>query len=86
MKHLVPVRNQQMRDAFEQLNKVIEQERANRARDAWFHGTLWVLLKLPAHEAERIAAEIAKIQPDRADTLANLLSDGGVGMFLKEPK
>ena len=86
MTHVVPVRNQQMRDAFEQLNKVIEQERAKRARDAWFHGALWVLLKLPAHEAERIAAEIAKIQPDRADTLANLLSDGGVGMFFKEPK
>jgi hypothetical protein len=86
MKHVVPVRNQKTREAFEQLNKVIKQERAERARDAWFHGALWVLLKLPAHEAEGMAAEIAKIQPDRADTLANLLSDGGVGLFLKEPK
>jgi DNA-directed RNA polymerase subunit F len=86
MKHVVLVRNKQTKEALEQLNKVLEQERAKRARDAWFHGALWVLLKLPAHEAERIAAEIAKIQPDRADTLANLLSDEGVGMFLKEPK
>ena len=83
MKHLVSVRNQQTKEAFEQLNKVIEQGRAERARDAWFHGALWVLLKLPAHEADGIAAEIVKIQPDRADALANLLSDGGVGMFLR---
>jgi len=86
MRYAVQVRTKKRMEAFEQLNKVIEQERTERARDAWFHGALWVLLKLPAHEADEIAAEIAKIQPDRANTLTDLLSARGVGSFLKEPR
>lgn len=74
MTHVVHVRNERRQELLKHMNAVIEAERAERARDAWFHGVLWAILRLPDDMARTLADDLIKKQPDRKAQLGRLLS------------
>lgn len=60
-------------EAIRNLNVVFDEEKKQRAREAWFNGALWVLLKLPSQEAEAIADELLDIMPDKERKVRELI-------------
>lgn len=75
MTYSIRVRSEKRRQLLISLDRLIDAERAERAGDAWFHGALWVLLKLPPDQANYIASELLKLHPHRGKHLKKLLSD-----------
>jgi hypothetical protein len=72
--YVVRVRTKKRQVVFQQLEKLIEEERAERASAAWFHGVLWAVLKVPPETASHLVREFAKIYPERESELKELLS------------
>jgi hypothetical protein len=61
-------------EALLQLNAAFDLEKKGRAREAWFHGVLWVLLKLSDDDAEKIKNELLIIRPDKKRQVDSLLN------------
>jgi len=74
MKHIVQVRSKRRQELLHHMNTVIEAERAERARDAWFHGVLWAILRLPDVTARALADALIEKQPDRKAQIEELLT------------
>jgi hypothetical protein len=73
MNHIVRVRSKRRQELLYHMNMVIESERAERARDAWFHGALWAILRLPDDMARALADHLIERQPDRKAQIEELL-------------
>ena len=84
MTYSIRVRSEKRRQLLSSLDRLLDEERAERAGSAWFHGVLWVLLKLPQDQSQYIAKELLKIQPHRAKNLHKFLSDDFNPFCIKE--
>ena len=73
MTHIVRVRSKRRQELLHHMNTVIEAERAERARDAWFHGVLWAILRLPDDMARALADDLIEKRPDRKAQIEELL-------------
>lgn len=73
MTYSVRVRNKRRQELLHHMNTIIETERAERARDAWYHGVLWAILRLPDDVARALADDLIEQQPDRKAHIEELL-------------
>jgi len=62
------------KQALLQLNAAFDQEKKSRAKEAWFHGVLWALLKLPDDDAKKIREDLLAIMPEKKRKVDYLLN------------
>ena len=75
MRYVVSAPNQRRQELLEQINATIDAERKERSRDAWYHGVLWAICKLPPDIAKAVADDLLALQPDREGQINFVLNN-----------